>query len=116
MTQKTTSKHGKHKRITIACHTCGYLFERQARRVKENAIQYCRACKARHLGKITFWPSQKLREVIEGEGTTYQGTDYEKYLPEIKEEYYKRLNKALDAQMNEYEIRNDIDVENECPF
>lgn len=106
-----TTKHGKHKRLTITCHTCGYSFTRQARRVHAHIFQYCRPCKTKRLGKITYWPSHKLLEVMHLEGQTAYGTDYEKYLPEIKEEYYRRQNKEVEEQIN-----NNIEETNECPF
>lgn len=109
--QNKQTKHGKHKRITIICTRCKLSFERQARR---QGNKLCRACRVITKDKFTYWPSAKLQEVIDNEGQTFTGTDYEQYLPEIKEVLYNRINRQIEAQMKDYEIR--ADIEHDCPF
>jgi len=99
-----SNRHGKHKMIDVICIGCGVSFKKQRRRSKALGDR-CTPCARLTLSRLSFWPSKRLREVINNEGRTDAGTDFEERLDDIKETLWTReqilMEKQIEEQSNE---------------
>ena len=99
----------RHKKGYYTC-LCGSSFKREVRKVN-NDNPKCGPCLKRGISKMAFFPTKKLKEIVNNNGVTDYGTDYEGLLKDAQEVLYRReerdQEKAL-IQREKEELENII--------
>lgn len=89
----------RHKRIEIQCARCGQTTIKIKRYVTAHST--CRGC-TRFANGIKKFTTTRLKEIIDNNGVSDLGTDFEERLDEIKEEYYLRQYNKQEKELRAY--------------
>ena len=107
----------RHKRLSFICHRCGKPSDRQIRRIVDITRPLCVECLRANKGGLKYIPTTKLKEIINLEGVSRIGTDYEELLPELKEILWEREIREQEKALTEYQNNSEyIDNNDDVPF